>query len=233
MRSSGMRSGGMHSGGRGGGLGGFDRASSPQFGSAFSSGMGSGHGHGGMSGMGNEGSTSQNPEQRPLNLDSLFQIASRASQNLSQDLGTEKGSALNTALGVLPKLDQMERSGLRLPVSSSAGNFQFGYRDSLQQALSGRGGYGSAQAYFNSTAFKNDLLHFSATTTYGGSGSGSGFFGSGLGSAASRGGMDFGSSSTGISDSMAPAEGAGGSHMGNGGGRHGQPGPSVSLKLSF
>ena len=186
-----------------------------------------------------EQGSGQNPEQRPLNLDSLFQMASRASQNLSQDLGTEKGSALNTALGVLPKLDQVERNGLRLPVGSSAGNFQFGYRDSLQQALGGHGGYGSAQASFNSSAFKNDLLHFSATTTYGASGgSGSGFFGSGVGSAASRGGTDFGSSSAGIGesmgrDSMGPSEGAGGSHMGNGGGRHGQPGPSVSLKLSF
>jgi hypothetical protein len=138
-------------------------------GSGFDSGFGSG-GRGGMNG-------------RPLDLDSLFRMTDRLSQDIAKGAGVDRNSATGNVLGAIPRLDQMERNGLKLPVDSSIGKFQFSYRDVLGQdgnAMGGELGRGSAQAAFQSKGLKDDMFHFSATAMYDGPGGGgrSSFMGS-------------------------------------------------------
>jgi hypothetical protein len=200
----------------------------------------------------------------PANLESLFQMSSKLSQDLDKGLGAGNSGALGSALGVLPKLNQLERNGLKLPVDSPFGKFQFSYRDQLGQGPNAMGagiGRGSAQASFNSTGLKDDMLHFSATAMFGGPGSGMGMgsgmgsssFESGVGTGAGNGmfstgnmnGAGIGSGGSGgfAAGSMHGAMGSMGSMGdatggmrgmgGQGGHGHAEPGPSVSLKLTF
>jgi len=130
----------------------------------------------------------------PPNLDSLFQMGSKFSEDAGKELGSGKSGS---PAGVLPDLSQVERNGLKLPVNSSAGKFQFSYRDRLGpggNAMGGGIGRGSAQATFNSTGLKDDMLHFSATAMFGGAGSGMGssFTGSGAGGSSFGSGGAFG-----------------------------------------
>jgi hypothetical protein len=230
----------LHDGGSSGG-GGLHARMHRGAGFDFGSGFGSG-GRGGMNG-------------RSLDLDSLFRMTDRLSQDIAKGASVDRNSAMGNVLGTIPKLDQMERNGLKLPVDSSLGKFQFSYRDVLGQggnAMGGEIGRGSAQAAFQSKGLKDDMFHFSATAMYDGPGGGgrSSFLGSemsggsaggGAGSPFSGGmngaGIGSGSGSGGFAGggSMHGAMGgeSGGMHAGNSGSRHGEPGPSVSLKLSF
>ena len=192
------------------------------------------------------------------NLESLFQMGSKLSQDVDKGLGAGNTGVVGTALGVLPKLNQWERNGLKLPMDSSLGKLQFVYRDHLGRgadAMGGGIGRGTAGATFQSTGLKNDMLRFSASTMFGGAGGGMGSgFGSGsfvgpgsggLGGDAngmfSMGGMNgagIGSGTSGFSaGSMrgGMGDGAGGMRNmgGEGHGRGAENGPSVSLKLTF
>jgi hypothetical protein len=188
----------------------------------------------------------------PANLESLFQMSSKLSQDLDKGFGAGNSGAWGSALGVLPKLNQLERNGLKLPVDSPFGKFQFSYRDQLGQGANALGGIGrgSAQATFNSTGLKDDMLHFSATAMYGGAGSGMGGSsfgsggatgaGSGMFSAGSMNGAGIGSGGPGgfsagsMHSSMGEANGGMRGMGGEGGhGRSAEPVPSVSLRLTF
>jgi hypothetical protein len=142
-------------------------------GSGFDSGFGAGFESGGQGGM----------KGRSLDLDSLFRMTNRLSQDIAKGAGVDRNSATGNVLGAIPRLDQMERNGLKLPVDSSIGKFQFSYRDVLGQggnAMGGEIGRGSAQAAFQSKGLRDDMFHFSATAMYEGPGGGgrSSFLGS-------------------------------------------------------
>jgi hypothetical protein len=201
---------------------------------------------------------------RALDLDSLFRMTDRLSQDIAKGAGVDRNSAMGNVLGTIPRLDHMERNGLKVPVDSSIGKFQFSYRDVLGQggnAMGGEIGRGSAQAAFQSKGLKDDMFHFSATAMYDGPGGGgrSSFLGSemsgmsggsteggagspfsggmngagiGSGGGAMSGGMGGGSMHGAMGGGAMGGE-AGGMHAGNSGSRHGEPGPAVSLKLSF
>lgn len=214
---------------------------------------------GGMMGQGSgirSGAMRQGPGggggQGQLNLDSLFRIADQWTQAASRSGGT--GSGLGTALNVLSRAERMRQAGLSLPFASTAGKFNFSYQDSIghgSNAMGGEIGQGSAQASFNSRSFKNDLMHFSATASYGGMGMG-GDGGSGGATSFNQAGGASGHGSGGDgennpfsgggnggghgSGSMPPPSGGmGGMNMGNGGNHRSgtTAGPTVSLKLSF
>ncbi|MDR3777117.1 MAG: hypothetical protein P4K97_09490 [Terracidiphilus sp.] len=166
------------------------------------------------------------PGGTPANLDSLFRMAS----TLSSDLGAGRYGSIDTALRILPAFSQMARSGLRLPFSSSLGNFQLSYRDlfgATSNTMGGRSGYGSPSASFNSTHLRSGKIDFSvAASVSGGSMGGSSSFGgkagSGMGSAPAGGSLG------------APGGHPGGGPGGSGGGSSDKgPGASVSLHLSF
>jgi hypothetical protein len=193
---------------------------------------------------------------RALDLDSLFRMTDRLSQDIAKGAGVDRNSAMGNVLGTIPRLDHMERNGLKVPVDSSIGKFQFSYRDVLGQggnAMGGEIGRGSAQAAFQSKGLKDDMFHFSATAMYDGPGGGarssflgsemngsstgptsSSPFGSGMNGASigSGGGFAGGSMGGGAMHGAMGGE-AGGMHSGNSGSRRGEPAPAVSLKLSF
>ena len=194
----------------------------------------------------------------PEDLESLFEMASKMSGDLSKDVGSN--SAMGKALSVLPKLNQIERNGLKLPVSSSHGMFQFGYHDQFGlngNAMGGGIGRGSAQATYSTSGLKDDMLHFSASAMFGGMGAG---MGSGMGGSSLSGGAFSSSGGANGMFSMGGMNGVGlgsgsgsfstgGMHGGGmgfggpeGGGMHGagghgkggaENGPAVSLKLTF
>lgn len=185
---------------------------------------------------------------RPENLESLFQMGGKLSQDLEKGFGAGNGGVVGTALGVLPKLNQMERNGLKLPVDSPLGQLQFAYRDQLGKgadAMGGGIGRGTAGATFNSTGLRNDMMHFSASAMFGGTGRGmgSGFGGgsfAGTGSGGAGGdanGMFAIGGMNGAGIGSGSSFGGGMTHGGMGGeGGHGhgaENGPSVSLKLTF
>lgn len=197
---------------------------------------------------------------RPVNLDSLFQMGSRVSQDLSSNSGIGESGWAGSALTMLPRLDRLEQTGVRMSENSAHGNFQFSYRDTLGRggnAMGGEIGRGSAQATYSSPNLKNEMFHFSAAASFGGSGGagmGAGPDGSsfsardGAVSFGSMNGAGIGSSSSGFMSggmngsshsSFGPAgsmDDPGGGMKGPGGGAKrsgGGSGPSVSLKLSF
>jgi hypothetical protein len=181
------------------------------------------------------------------NLESRFEMGSKLSQDLDKGLGAGNTGALGTALGVLPKLTQWERNGLKLPVDSSLGKFQFAYRDQLGKgadAMGGGIGRGTAGATFNSTGLRDDMMRFSATAMFGGAGGGMGSGGGGsFGATASGGaggdanGMFSLGSMNGAGIGSGSSFGGGSMHGGMGGesghGHGAENGPSVSLKLTF
>jgi hypothetical protein len=165
-----------------------------------------------------------------MSLDSLFRMAS----DLSRDLGAGKKGTLGTALGVLPKLNQMTRGGLNLPFSSSLGDFRLSYQNLFGGAgspMNSRIGYGSPSASFTSTHVRTGKIDFSSTASVGGMSAGmSSFGGQGGGRGApsgSQGGGGMGGGATG----GGPSSHGGGPGGASGGG--GRPAASVSLHLSF
>jgi hypothetical protein len=199
---------------------------------AFQLGMHSGSsGAGPASGMNYSNATAPQPDGRPgsapggssANLESLFRMAS----TLSGDLGAKQYGALGTTLRILPTFNQLTRSGLNLPMSSSLGNFQLSYRNLFgagSSTMGGKGGFGSPSASFNSTHMRTGKIDFSvAASVTGGSMGGSSSFGGkaggGMGSAPAGGAM-----------------GGPGGHSGGGAGGGGSdksPGASLALHLSF
>ena len=202
---------------------------------------------------------------RPANLESLFEMGSKLSGDLGKAVGGN-GNAVGRALGAIPKLDQLERNGLKFPVGSSAGKFQFAYHDQLGangNAMGGGIGRGSAQATYSTSGLKNDMMHFSASAMFGGSGGMGGGMGPGMGSGMGSSGLSGGAFSSGGSNGMFSVGGTNGAGIGSGsgsmggfssggmhggmgpdaGGMHGGEGghgkgggettPAVSLKLTF
>jgi hypothetical protein len=165
------------------------------------------------------------PSGSPANLESLFRMAS----TLSGDLGAKQYGALGTALRILPTFNQLTRSGLNLPMSSSLGNFQLSYRNLFgagSSTMGGKGGFGSPSASFNSTHMRTGKIDFSvAASVTGGSMGGSSSFrgkaGGGMGSAPACGAMG------------GPGGHPGGGAGGGGGGSDKSPGASLALHLSF
>lgn len=204
---------------------------------AFQLGMHSGSsGAGPAGGMGNgsapqpsaiPGRSGSAPGGTPANLDSLFRMASA----LSGDLGAKRYGSMGTAFRILPAFNQLTRSGLNLPFSSSLGNFQLSYRDLFgagSNTMGGKGGYGSPSASFNSTHMRTGKIDFSvAASVSGGSMGGSSSFGGKAGGA--MGGPPAGGSMG--APGGHPGGGPGGS--GSGGSSDKGPGASVSLHLSF
>lgn len=186
VNSFGMR--GSHMGGRGGMSGGMNAMGSDM------GDMGGGMRGRGMGQMGQGGA---------LNLNSLFRIADAWTEAASRSAGPN--SALGTTLNGISRAEHIAQGGsLSLPFASSAGRFNFGYRESIGHGPNGMGaevGEGSAQASFNSRGFKNDLMHFSATATYGGMRGGMGSFG--------------GNGSDGVISSFSEAGGATGAGIGS------------------
>jgi hypothetical protein len=196
-----------------------------------------------------------------MNVGSFLQMGSRFSQNLEGGQGGGISKGVGTALGVLPKIDQLTNQGLLVPMGTSNGKFQFSYKDQIGAGANGMGGEigrGSAQASYSS-GLKNDLLHFSAAATFGGMGGGfgsgsgggqgatsfggSGGSGAGIGSGSGgasgmfSGGMAGGSESHGSGMSMGGGEGhgggMGGGQGGPGGAGHGHSGGGTGPAVSL
>jgi hypothetical protein len=162
------------------------------------------------------------------NLNALFTLAG----DLGSNLGEGKHGSMKTVLGVLPKFNQLMRSGLSLPLDSSAGIFSLSYKD----WLSGNGG--SPSASYNSTHWKVGKIDFSAAASVGqGSGGGGSTGSSSFGSSA--GGMAGGSSGGQSGDTGGGAAGGRSEKSSNGlgnpssGGGKNRPAATLSLHLNF
>jgi len=172
-----------------------------------------------------------------IDLNFLFRMAS----GVSSDLAAGKSGTLHTALGILPKFNQLARGGLNLPFNSSFGSFRLSY----QNLVSGVGntkvariGEGSPSASFDSSHFRAGKIDFSAAAMLSG-----GTMGGGSGMSAgmsSFGGQPGGTTSFGAqTEGGGPAGGSKGSQGGGpggpGGGNGGEkrPAASLSLRLSF
>jgi hypothetical protein len=141
-----------------------------------------------------------------MDLSSFMQEGSR----LSQDLAQGHDGALGSALGLMPKLEQVERGGLNFSQSSPMGQFRFTYRDFPGMGGGAGVGLGSAQASYSS-GLKHDLMHFSATAGLGES-MRNGGFGAGVSGTSSFGSSSFGSDAS----SFGAGNGAFGAGIGSG-----------------
>ena len=183
----------------------------------------------------------------PDRLGSAGPTGSRLGQDIRQGFGQDFGKGFDSApIGGNGMPNQMRTGGLQFSSQFSMGNFQFQYRDQLGQganAMGGEMGYGSAQASYNARSLKHDLLHFSATTTFGGMDSGfrasdmgnsyfgsSGTNGTSGFSSGSMNGAGIGSNSGGfMSGSNMGGPGMNGSGM-NGSGRGSMDGPQGGMR---
>ncbi len=153
------------------------------------------------------------PGGSPLNFGSLFQLAG----DLGRGLDSSGHTSLGTALGTLPTLSQLTRSGLSLPMASSAGNFRFSYQSPLSFAgMNGTSlavhGYGSGFAAYDSPHARSGRFDFSASALMG---------------------MGSGSTASGVNSSSMGHGGPGGPGGHGGSNSQSQPSASVSLHLSF
>jgi hypothetical protein len=196
-------------------------------------------GPGGAASSGGVGRTGAGPGGNSTSLDSLFRMAG----DLSSDLGAGKNGSIGTALRLLPKLNQLSRGGLNLPLNSSFGSFRLSYQNlfgGTGSPMGGRTGYGSPSASFNSTHMRTGKIDFSTAASvssgFGMSAGISSFGGQSAGGASfspqvgGSGGMDRVTSGGGGGPMGGQGSGPGGG-PGRTGGAGGQIRPSASLSL--